>query len=180
MVMGAKISVIRGDIRDRDVDVIVNAANTTLLGGGGVDGAIHRAAGPELLAECRALGGCETGDAKLTKGYRLPARWVIHTVGPIWKGGKAGEDALLATAYRRSLEVAAAAGARTIAFPSISTGAYNFPVDRAARIAITTIRDFIQRNDAFDEILIVCFDDRTLRAYNEEVAAETHLGTRAD
>lgn len=165
--MTAKISVIRGDIRDQRVDAIVNAANTTLLGGGGVDAAIHRAAGSELLAECRALGGCETGEAKLTKGYRLLARWVIHTVGPIWTGGEAGEDSLLASAYRRSLEVAASAGARTIAFPSISTGAYNFPIERAAKIAITTIRGFIQRNDAFDEIRIVCFDDRTLGAYLE-------------
>ena len=165
--MTAKISVIRGDIRDQQVDAIVNAANSTLLGGGGVDGAIHRAAGPELLAECRALGGCETGNAKLTKGYRLSARWVIHAVGPIWTGGEAGEDALLASVYRRSLDVAAFAGARTVAFPSISTGAYNFPVDRAAKIAISTIRAFSQNNDAFDEIRIVCFDDRTLTAYQK-------------
>ncbi|MDX9689645.1 MAG: O-acetyl-ADP-ribose deacetylase [Proteobacteria bacterium] len=165
--MKTKISAIRGNICDQTVDAIVNAANSRLLGGGGVDGAIHRAAGPELLTECRALGGCATGDAKITKGYRLPARWVIHTVGPIWTGGEAGEDALLASAYRRSLEVAAAAGARAIAFPSISTGAYNFPVDRAAKIAISTIRAFIQNNDAFEEIRIVCFDDRTLVAYEQ-------------
>jgi len=161
----ARIIIIRGDITAQQVDAIVNAANNRLLGGGGVDGAIHRAAGPELLAECRTLGGCATGDAKATKGYRLPAKWVIHTVGPVWQGGDNDEDALLASAYRRSLEVASEIGARSIAFPSISTGAYNFPLDRAARIALTILGGTAQGGDVFDEIRMVCFDERTLNAY---------------
>jgi O-acetyl-ADP-ribose deacetylase (regulator of RNase III) len=153
----ARLVVVEGDITRQDVDAIVNAANTTLLGGGGVDGAIHRAAGPELLAECRTLGGCPTGEARLTRGYRLPARWVIHTVGPVWRDGRHGEDELLARCYRNSLALARARGLKTIAFPAISTGAYGFPLDRAARIAVRECRAFLAANPDFGEIRLVCF-----------------------
>lgn len=163
----ARISIIKGDITMQKVDAIVNAANNSLLGGGGVDGAIHSKAGSELLQECRRLGGCDTGDAKITKGYKLPAKWVVHTVGPVWHGGNAGEDAALASAYKRSLEVAEAAGAKTVAFPSISTGVYHFPVERAAIIALATIKDYIAEHPVFDEIRIVCFDDGTYAAWRK-------------
>ncbi|MGA2283926.1 MAG: O-acetyl-ADP-ribose deacetylase [Candidatus Dormibacteria bacterium] len=152
-----------GDITTLDVDAIVNAANSSLLGGGGVDGAIHWAAGPELREECRRLGGCATGDAKLTGGHRLRARWIVHTVGPIWRGGGRGEDAALESCYRRSLEVAAGAGARSVAFPAISTGAFGFPEDQAAEIAVRVV----SRADpaAWDRIVLVAFERRTYALY---------------
>ena len=161
----ARIEVVEGDITELNVDAIVNAANTSLLGGGGVDGAIHRAAGPELLAECRTLHGCPTGDAKITRGYRLPARWVIHTVGPVWRGGHDFEDEVLANCYRRSLEVAVQSGARTLAFPAISTGAYGFPLERATRIAVREVRAFLENNPAIEKVLFVCFDSHTGHCY---------------
>jgi O-acetyl-ADP-ribose deacetylase (regulator of RNase III) len=139
------------------VDAIVNAANATLLGDGGVDGAIHREAGPELLEECRTLGGCATGQAKITKGYRLPTKWVIHTVGPVWRDGKHGEDGLLASCYRNCFALVEQHGVRTLAFPSISTGAYGFPMDRAARIAVRETIDFLERNTSVEKVLLVCF-----------------------
>jgi O-acetyl-ADP-ribose deacetylase (regulator of RNase III) len=166
------ITVVRGDITTQNVDAIVNAANTSLLGGGGVDGAIHRAAGPELLAECRTLHGCPTGEAKITRGYRLPARWVIHTVGPVWRGGHDFEDQLLANCYRRSLELAVEDGVRSVAFPAISTGVYGFPLERATRIAVREVRGFLQENPAVDSVLFVCFDSHTRDCY-ERVLAES-------
>ena len=169
----SRIAIIRGDITRQAVDVIVNAANSSLLGGGGVDGAIHRAAGPELLEECRKLGGCDTGDVKITGGYKLPARWVIHTVGPIWHGGSGGEDALLASCYRRAFQVAAEHQVRTIAFPSISTGAYGFPVDRASRIALREIRSAVAADPNL-QVFVVCFDERTEREY--QVASQETPG----
>ena len=152
-----RIAVVEGDITRQPVDAIVNAANTTMLGGGGVDGAIHRAAGPQLLEECRTLGGCPTGQAKLTKGYRLPAKWVIHTVGPVWRDGKHGEDELLASCYRNCFAIVEQHGMRTVAFPSISTGAYGFPMERAARIAVRETMDFLGRNADVGKVLLVCF-----------------------
>lgn len=157
-----------GDITRLAIDAIVNAANTSLLGGGGVDGAIHRAAGPDLLAECRALGGCPTGEAWLTRGYRLPARYVIHAVGPIWRGGGADEDALLAACYRNALALAEERQCRGVAFPAISTGIYGFPPDRAAGIAVTTVRDAVV-GTALERVVFCCFDRATLAHYRREL-----------
>ncbi len=163
--MPHRTQVVEADITTLVVDAIVNAANNSLLGGGGVDGAIHRAAGPELLEECRKLGGCDTGDAKITAGYDLPATHVIHTVGPVWHGGNANEDALLASAYRRSLEVASANGVRTVAFPAISTGVYGFPVDRAARIAVREVTSYLEGHPEFEQVQLVCFGKQALSEF---------------
>jgi O-acetyl-ADP-ribose deacetylase (regulator of RNase III) len=152
-----RIAVIAGDITQQRVDAIVNAANSTLLGGGGVNGAIHCAAGPELLAECRTLGGCATGHAKITRGYKLSAQWVIHTVGPVWHDGNHGEDELLASCYRSCFALIVQHGIKTVAFPSISTGAYGFPMDRAARIAVHETKNFLERNQSVEQVVLVCF-----------------------
>lgn len=165
--MKSRLSIIKGDITRCQVDVIVNAANNSLLGGGGVDGAIHKAAGSELLEECRKLNGCQTGEAKITKGYNLPAKWVIHTVGPVWQGGNESEDKLLAECYKNSLELAIKTGIKTIAFPSISTGVYRFPLERAAQIAIREIKKVLENNISIEQVIMVCFDKNTYEVYNQ-------------
>jgi len=162
-----RIEIIEGDITKQEVDAIVNAANTTLLGGGGVDGAIHRAAGPELVAETRKIGGCPTGEARATRGYRLPAKWVIHTVGPVWGDGKRNEDSLLANCYRNSFRAARELGVKTIAFPSISTGAYRFPIQRASKIALEETIRMLQTDKDFTKVIFVCFGERILKTYQE-------------
>ncbi len=162
-----RIEIIDDDITRLAVDAIVNAANSSLLGGGGVDGAIHRTAGPELLAECRMLNGCKTGEAKPTKGYRLPAKYVIHTVGPIWRGGAANEDELLKNCYHNSLNVAVAHKITTIAFPSISTGIYGFPIERASRIAVQTVTAFLEQHDGIQKVLFVCFGQHDYQVYQQ-------------
>ncbi len=164
-IISGKIAVIEGDITQQPVDAIVNAANSSLLGGGGVDGAIHRAAGSGLLEECRRLNGCKTGDAKITKGYNLPANWVIHTVGPVWQDGNHGEDELLASCYRRCLELAEQQGIRTLAFPAISTGVYRFPPDRAARIAVTEVKMFLESHTSLEQVIFVCFSRQSYDGY---------------
>jgi len=163
--MAIQIEILLGNITKQNVDVIVNAANKSLLGGGGVDGAIHRGAGAELLAECRTLGGCNTGEAKITKGYNLPVRYVIHTVGPIWRGGDAEEAQLLANCYKSSLQLALENKVKSIAFPSISTGIYGYPVELASRIALTEIMNFTENNGGISTVFIVCFDSKTLNVY---------------
>jgi O-acetyl-ADP-ribose deacetylase (regulator of RNase III) len=161
----SRIRIIQGDITTQKVDAIVNAANTSLMGGGGVDGAIHRAAGPELLEECRTHGGCQTGDAQITKGYLLPAKYVFHTVGPIWHGGDRGEPELLRSCYRSCFRLALAHDLHTIAFPSISTGAYRYPVEKACRIALSQAADFLAGNKTIERVIFVCFDAATYQAY---------------
>jgi len=167
--MPARLRAVQADITTLSIDAIVNAANSSLLGGGGVDGAIHRAAGPELLEECRLLHGCRTGDAKLTRGYRLPARFVIHTVGPVWRDGASGEPELLASCYRRSLEVAAANGVLTLAFPSISTGVFGYPIEHAARVAVTAVRSAVHELPTIQEIVFCCFSASDLAVYTRRL-----------
>ncbi|MFI4988075.1 MAG: O-acetyl-ADP-ribose deacetylase [Alphaproteobacteria bacterium] len=171
------LEVVEGDITRLAVDAIVNAANSTLLGGGGVDGAIHRAAGPELREECRHLGGCPTGEAKATKGYRLPARWVIHTVGPVWQGGGHGEERLLESCYRNSLACARALGAASIAFPSISTGAYRFPLERAAALAVAAVRGELAAAPELERVVFCCFGAEAARIYRDLAAGKPRAGT---
>jgi O-acetyl-ADP-ribose deacetylase (regulator of RNase III) len=162
-----KIEIHKGDITKIKVEAIVNAANTSLLGGGGVDGAIHRAAGPKLKEECKKLNGCETGKAKITKGYNLPSDYVIHTPGPVWRGGNSNEEKLLENSYRSCLEIAVNKGIKSIAFPSISTGVYNFPLEKAANIALNTVKSFCKKDCSIEKIIFVCFDHKTKKVYEE-------------
>ena len=168
--MRERIEIIDADITQQHVDAIVNAANNSLLGGGGVDGAIHRAAGPQLLSECRMLNGCRTGEAKITKGYRLSAKHVIHTVGPVWKGGQADEEQLLENCYRNSLNLALQHDIATIAFPSISTGIYGFPIERASRIALKTVKSFLEDHESLQKVVFVCFGQRDYGVYQQAFA----------
>ena len=177
--MADRIEVVEGDITRLAVDAIVNAANNSLLGGGGVDGAIHRAAGPKLLEECRALKGCPTSEAKITKGYNLPAKWVIHTVGSVWDGGRHNEDELLARCYRNSLALAVQNNVRTIAFPAISTGIYGFPLKRATKIAVAETRKFLVSNDTVEKVIFVCFGKEAYQTYQAELKHATE-GTDTD
>ena len=164
------IEIVQGDITKQHVDAIVNAANKSLLGGGGVDGAIHRAAGPDLLKECRTLNGCDTGKAKITGGYNLPAKYVIHTPGPVWHGGKSNEPALLASCYRSCLELASEYGCKTVDFPSISTGVYHFPLEKASVIAISTIKEYLDAHPEIERVRMVCFDEKTKSYYDKALA----------
>jgi O-acetyl-ADP-ribose deacetylase (regulator of RNase III) len=171
--MPAILRAIKSDITALKTDAIVNAANSSLLGGGGVDGAIHRAAGPELVHECRLLGGCKTGDAKLTKGYRLAAKYIIHTVGPVWQGGTAGEPELLASCYRRSLELAFSKRIASLAFPSISTGIFGYPIDLAARVAVHTVRDVLRQDETMEEVIFCCFSADDFSVYESVLRVST-------
>jgi len=163
--MDPRVKIVEGDITKQPVDAIVNAANTSLLGGGGVDGAIHRAAGPELLEETRKIGGCPTGQARVSKGYKLPAKWVIHTVGPVWKEGQKNEENLLASCYRSAFAAAKEKSVKTIAFPSISTGAYGFPLERATEIALTEAKQFLETDEVLEKVVFVCFGEKVLNTY---------------
>lgn len=165
--MKYRIEILRGDITELRVDAIVNAANTSLLGGGGVDGAIHRAAGPELLEFNRKLGGCSTGEAKISPGFKLPAKYIIHTVGPVWNGGKCNEDKLLANCYKNSLKLAVENKIKTIAFPAISTGIYRFPLERATKIAVGEVKKFLEKNESIEKVIFVCFDEETYGIYKK-------------
>jgi len=171
--MTSTIEIFRGDITTLMVDAIVNAANSSLLGGGGVDGDIHRAAGPQLLEDCKKFNGCKTGEAKITKGFNLPAKFVIHTVGPIWDGGYSGEDRLLSSCYLNSLRLAVENQIKSIAFPAISTGVFGFPPDRAAKIAIKSVRNFLLVNESMEKIIFVCFDEETFSIYEKAISTNT-------